>query len=746
MSRRCVSILSIPTLFTGRTDRLIYRVIKRFPITTILMAALAALFLPSPASAQGGFSSSSSISSPDALSPDQIQKAKETLQQQAPEKPAERPASPEVPSPPVEHGLSPFEAYIQGKRPLTVLTEIQQFGYGLFRQAPSTFAPVDSVPVGPDYLLGPGDEIRMSIWGKVNAEHPATIDREGKISLPQIGILHLAGLTFSEAKDFLEKEMSRYYKPSEVKMNVSMGRLRSIRVFVVGNAQRPGSYTLSSLSTLVNALFAAAGPSKNGTMRDIQLKRNGKTLVHFDLYDFLLKGDKSKDIRLMPEDVIFIPPVGPLAGIAGDVKNPAIYELREETKLLDLIWMAGGLTSVAFKGRVQVQRIEDHRFRTLFEMDMVGIENSPEKNVVLKDGDLIKIFPVVETKTTVVLSGAVANPGEYGVASGETKIRDVISKAGGLLYFSSNEAELTRIKVTQEGPRTERFMIDLSKAIGGDAEQNVFLETNDYLFIKTVPEWRLHRTVQVQGEVRFPGTYTVKKGERLSSLVERAGGFTDKAYLKGAVFTREAVRELQQRQLNDSIDRLEQQILSQSAEAIEASLTPEAALQQKVSVEQRRSLIAKMRAAKAKGRISIVLTPLEEFKDSPSDLPLEEGDTLFVPEKPQQVQVIGAVYNSTAFIYEPKATVATYIKKAGGVTESANDGESYLLKVDGTAISKEQAGGFFGGGFMSSKLDPGDTIVVPEKTERIYWLREVKDMTQILYQIAVTAGVLIVAF
>jgi protein involved in polysaccharide export with SLBB domain len=695
-----------------------------------------------------GFSAPSIKS--ESFSFDQIKRGKDLLEQQQafekqqgnrPETPAatERPQS-------TDKKLSAFEEYIQGKSTGAISTAITQFGYDLFQQSPDTFAPVDVVPVGPDYLLGPGDEIRLTLWGKVNAEHPTVIDREGKIALPQIGILHLAGLTFSETKNFLETELSRYYKPSEVKMNVSMGRLRSIRVFVVGNAQRPGSYTLSSFSTLINALFASGGPSKAGTMRDIQVKRNGVTQVHFDLYDFLLKGDKTKDIRLMPEDVIFIPPVGPLVGIAGDVKSPAIYELREETKLLDLIWMTGGLASVAFKGRVQVQRIEDHRFRTLFEMDMIGIEKSPEKNIVLQDGDLIKIFPVVETKSTITLTGAVANPGEYGVKSGMTRITDVISKAGGLLYFSSNEVELTRVKVTQKGPQTDRFIIDLFKAMEGDTEQNMLLETNDYLFIKTVPEWQLYRTVRIEGEVRFPGTYTIKKGETLSSLIERAGGFTDNAYLKGAVFTRESVQALQQRQLDESIDRLEQQILSQSAKAIEASLTPEVALQQKASIEQQHSLIAKMRAAKAKGRISIVLTSLEKFKGSPSDLPLEEGDILFIPEKPQQVQVIGAVYNSTAFIYDPKSTVATYIKKAGGVTEGANDSASYLLRVDGTAISKDQAGGFFGGGFMYSKLDPGDTIVVPERTERIYWLREVKDLTQILYQIAVTAGVLIVAF
>ncbi|WDT75429.1 MAG: SLBB domain-containing protein [Candidatus Manganitrophus sp.] len=668
----------------------------------------------------------------------QQHRASEKLQENRPEAPAKR-ERPQT----TDEELSAFEKYIQERNAGTISTAISQFGYDLFQQSPDTFAPVDAVPIGPDYLLGPEDEIKISVWGKVNADYSSAIDRDGTINIPQIGIVHLAGLTFAEGKTFLEKEFSRYYKASEVKMNVSLGRLRSIRIFVVGKAQRPGSFTLSSLSTLINALFASGGPSKAGTMRNIQVKRNGTTLVHFDLYDFLLKGDKTQDIRLMPEDVIFIPPVGPLVGIAGDVKSPAIYELKEETRLEELIDMSGGFNDIAFKSRIQIDRIVDHNQQKVLE---VGSDEIQEKRVQVQPGDLVKVFSVVQDQRMVRLSGAVQREGEYGISAGMT-VKDLIALAGGLKYYAyAKEAELTRVTPTPEGPKTEKLLVALGRVLDGEGGADVALKENDYLFVRAVPEWELHRTVMIQGEVRFPGAYTIEKGETLSSLIERAGGFRENAYLKGAVFTRESVRELQQRQLNDSIDRLEQQILSQSAESIEASLTPEGALQQKASMEQRRLLIAKMRAAKAKGRISIVLAPLEKFKGSPSDIPLEEGDILFVPEKPRQVQVIGAVYNSTAFIYDSKATVASYIKKAGGMTENANDGQAYLLKVDGTAISKEQAGGFFGGGFTSSTLDPGDTVVIPERTERIYWLREVKDMTQILYQIAVTAGVLIVAF
>lgn len=621
------------------------------------------------------------------------------------------------------------------KSSLLVSTDLKQFGYDLFRQAPSIFAPVEKVPVGPDYVIGPNDEIRITVWGKMEGNWSVTVDRDGNIGLPKVGILGVAGLTFKELKELLHKEFSKYYTGFE--MNLSMGALRTIRVYLVGNAENPGAYTVSSLSTLVNALFASGGPGKVGTMRDIQVKRGGKTIAHFDMYDFLLKGDKNNDLRLMPEDVIFIPPVGMLTAIAGSVNKPAIYELRGETKISQLIEMAGGLGTVAFKGRVQVDRIVDNSKQTVFESNLDDIR---DKEIMLQSGDLVKIYQVVEDKRIVKLSGAVQREGDYGFKPGLT-VKDLISM-GGLQYYASNQAELARVKVSQTGPQTARLVIDLSKAMEGDPKHNMMLEMNDFLLVRSVPEWQLFKTVEVSGEVRFPGTYTIMKGERLSALIERAGGFTDRAYFRGAVFTRESVRELQQKNLNDSIDRLEQQMLSQSSMGIQTALGPEEAMQLKAATEQQKALLAKMRAAKAQGRMVTRVDALDKFKGSLYDIELEDRDSLIIPAQPNSIQVMGSVYNSTAFIYQSNASISTFIEKAGGTTKYADDNELFVLKVDGSAVARRQSGMFF----MSSKLDPGDTIIVPEKVERIAWMREFKDLTQILYQIAVTAGVLIVAF
>lgn len=650
----------------------------------------------------------------------------------------------------VASGFSSFESYVN--RDLD--GDLRQFGYDIFKASLSSFEYGQALPVGPDYLLGPGDELRVTLWGKVNVDYMVSIDRDGKITLPELGVVHIAGLTFAEARDFLRKELNRYYKESEVKLNVGMGSLRSIRVFVVGKVTRPGGYTVSSLSTLINALFEAGGPSKAGSMRNIEVKRNGQTLVSFDLYDFLLRGDKTKDIRLMPEDVVFVPPVGPLVAVSGEVNSPAIYELKGESTIGEVIGLAGGVTDIAFKERVQISRVREKTREVVFES---VLDEAVEQGLEITPGDVIRVFSVVSDRGVVRLSGAVYRSGEYGVSDGLT-VKRLIEMAGGLRpHAYTKSMEITRVTPTQDGPVTTKISIDLGKAMEGDPGHDVPLMSNDYLLVRSVPEWKLYDTMEIKGEVRFPGTYTFRKGDTLSEIIERAGGFTEDAYLKGATFVRDSVRRLQQERLDESISRLEQEFLVSSTVATSVALTPEEAQQRESVMLQQKALIEKMRLARAKGRISIRLAPLDKFRGSPHDQTLEDGDVLTIPRKPAQVQVVGSVHNQTAFVYSADTSVEDYIRLAGGVTKNADEDEVYVLKADGTAVSRKAAGGWGiswdsgnnrwrGGGLMAMSLDPGDTVVVPVETEKIAWLREVKDITQILYQIAVTAGVLIVAF
>jgi len=325
--------------------------------------------------------------------------------------------------------------------PLDSPTEFQQmianstgktlaiYGAYLFRNPPSTFAPLNMVPVTPDYVVGPGDELLIQTWGQVTLNSRFIVDRSGSIYIPQVGTLHVAGLKFAQIQDYLKAQMGRVFRNFD--LNVNMGQLRSIQVFVVGQAKRPGSYTISSLSTLVTAIFATGGPAPQGSMRHIQLKREGKIIADFDLYDMLQHGDKTKDVQLLPGDVIYIPPVGPQVAVAGSVNAPAIYELKSVTSSTvgDVLELAAGLTSVASGEKLRLERVDEHRVRSMSEIAL----DSQGRATVLHDGDLLELVAIVDQyKDAVTLRGNVANPGRYAWKPG-MRVRDLIPNKDALI-------------------------------------------------------------------------------------------------------------------------------------------------------------------------------------------------------------------------------------------------------------------------------------------------------------------------
>ena len=325
--------------------------------------------------------------------------------------------------------------------PLDPPTEFQQmvanstgkmlpiYGSKLFRTLPSTFAPLNQVPVTPDYLIGPNDELLIQAWGQVTMNGRFVVDRSGAISLPQVGTVHVAGLRYDQLQPFIKGSDGRTLRNFD--LNVNMGQLRSIQVFIVGQARRPGTWTLSSLSTLVNAIFSTGGPAPSGSLRDIQLKRGGKTITNFDLYDLILNGDKSKDVALLPGDVIYIPPVGPQIAVAGSVNSPAIYELKpgEETTVSDALKLAAGLTSVAAGEKLRLERVDERQIRSVINVPLTAEGRSTR----LKDGDLIEIEAVVnQYKNSITLRGNVANPGRYGWRSG-MRVKDLLPNKEALI-------------------------------------------------------------------------------------------------------------------------------------------------------------------------------------------------------------------------------------------------------------------------------------------------------------------------
>jgi len=754
---------------------------------------------------------------------------------------------------------------------------LKQFGYSFFYQPPASFLPVQAVPVGPDYIIGPGDTIKIIIWGSVQGEYSLTVDRNGQVDIPKVGVVHVSGLTYRQLREVLDREFARQY--NNFQMNVSLDNLRTIQVYVVGQARFPESYAVSSLSTLVSVLFASGGPGKSGSMRNIQVRRGGKVVTTFDMYDFLLRGDKGRDIRLQSEDVVFIPPIGPVAAIGtprsmkevgevlktlarvqlqkraeespmassappgitpgitserswqseedlriiapykqqfqqeglsaykkeikpemikpapqnwleqefdkneaefeksfnislpeavtklamskgidfgGPVKVPGIYELKNERSLNDLLRLAGGLGDTAFKGRVQVLRVQERQAMILFDEDLGKIESrGPGFRIV--DGDFVEIFPVpslVEKKVTI--AGAIKNPGEFGFLD-NMRVSDLVTYAGGLLQQADkSDAEITRVTITPQGPETTRLQIRLSGALNNTLRDNLVLKPNDYLFIRTVPDWDIYKTVQIAGEVKSPGTYAIKKGETLSSVLSRAGGFTDRAYLLGGVLTRESTQAIQKQQLTAAIDRLEAQVMGSTSIKAQAATTPEEAKGAEVAAKQQLMLIASLRKVEPLGRVVIHLDDPERLRGTPDDITLEEGDRLMVPQVQSTVNVVGAVFAPTALVYAPHRTVSQYLTMAGGTTEIADDDEIYVIKANGAAVSRKGFSwiraswngtqyGYHPGGISSLTLDPGDTIVVPEQLERIAWIKEMKDIATILGNIAMTAGIAFVA-
>ena len=616
----------------------------------------------------------------------------------------------------------------------TLMQRLPRYGMSFFRNAPSTFAPRDTVPVTMDYRINVGDSMTLSVWGiPEEGNFNFTVERDGMARIPRIGVVRLAGLTLGQAESVIRSKLNQYY--SGFQMNLAMGQLSSIMVYVTGNAARPGAYTISSFSTLVNALLASGGPSRNGTLRKIELKRNGRTIAVFDMYAMLLKGDKTQDMRLEAGDVIYIPPVGPLVGVAGEVQMPGVYELNGTTRVQDILFTAGGLNAMTFQGRVQYYRIFGNSYASAFEGTLKEFENFE-----LHDGDIIRLFPIFNLSTTISITGPVVRGGDYAIVPGETKIADVINRAGGLTVTAADIAEVTRITPTLEGPVHERFRVNIFQALQGDPQNNIALQANDMITVLTIPDWKSQIWVTIGGEVHRPGRYSMFPGEKLSDLIERAGGFTPQAFLRGAIFTRVSVARDQRRALQQMADQLERDLL-QSAQAINGTM-------QESELRRRRQLVDSLRDIEIMGRVITKIDTPQSIAGTQWDYELQNGDALSIPATPITVSIIGAVYSSSSHLYNQNMSINSYISAAGGALKEAHKRMLYLLKSDGTVIRLTRRTGMLSTPWKapkgySAKIEPGDTIVVPVKYSDRNAIENLKDTVDIIYKVAVAAGVIL---
>ncbi len=645
------------------------------------------------------------------------------------------------------------------------------YGQSLFQNVPTTFAPVDHVPVTANYVIGPGDQLMIRAWGQIDLDLQARVDRNGAIYIPKVGNVNIAGLRFEQVQGFLKTQIGRIYQNFD--LNVTMGELRSIDIFVVGQANRPGRYTVSSLSTLANAVFASGGPSSAGSMRHIQLKRGSTVISDFDLYDLLLKGDKSKDVRLMPEDVIYFAPIGPQVAMGGQVNNPAIYELKTETTLGEALQLAGGLATTAQGSGVYVEQIKNREVRAIEEvkLDTAGLARP------LRDGDVLNFTPISPRFVdAVTLRGNVAVPGRYPWHEG-MRVSDLIPNREFLItrrYWeqqnsinlqmeASGSAQVAVNDVRKNAPEinwdyaviqrmssqdlsTELIPFNLGKAVlQHEDASNVPLQPGDIVTIFSqadlrVPREQQTKLVRLEGEFTASGVYRAGSGETLRDLVAKSGGLAPSAYLYASVFTRESTRIEQQSRLDLLISQMERDLARQEAQSTQSARTSDEANAARAAVQAQRASLDKLRQLKADGRIVLNLHPDDATVESIPAIPLEDGDQFYVPSRPIVVSVFGDVYNQGSFLQRPGKTVSRYLRDAGGPTRNADKSKMFVVLANGAVVSKETSSTFWSGGFASMILMPGDTVIVPEQLNPGAGWRKFRDFSQILFDFGLAAA------
>ena len=715
-------------------------------------------------------------------------------------------------------------------------SSLKPFGYDLFANAPTTFAPAASIPVSSDYLLGPGDTLDILFYGKTNTAFSLEINREGFVDFPQLGPVGLAGLTYGEAKDMLQARIAAQIIGTQV--SISMGSLRSMQVFVLGEAFKPGAYTVSSLSTITHALVSSGGVSDIGSLRNIQLKRQGKLVATLDLYDLLLAGDTSNDVRVQAADVIYIPTVGDLASIEGQVLRPAIYELKGTESIQDLVELAGGMGPKAFAQSARLQRINFDGFMTTLDVDLT---QSEDKSASLRGGDHLTVDAITNYKKDVVsLQGAVRHEGDFAwrdgmrvsdivatrdklnpdadlgavmlvreipnsadiemlifsfervladfssednqrlmsrdkiivlsaygdratqispyitqlkrqatlgtsakiVASGGTvrfpgeyplvegmSIDDLIRLSGGLVESAySQSAEIARIDLSN--PNRAVSSIVVSSLTGSST---MALQPSDYVEFRTIPDFRETQTISLEGEFVFPGTYAFDKGENLSSVIQRAGGFTDEAFVDGSIFLRESLKIREQQELDRLAKVLNDDLNADRLRDANSNIAVDDA-----QLTLQRNAIEALSSAEAQGRLVIPLMKIVNF--SVDDVALKTNDRLLIPKFSQEVTVIGEVQRPTSYLYDASFSQADYLMQSGGIKPSADKRGIYVVKAGGQVIMPTR--GWFRFRSAQANIGPGDTIVVPLDTDdtRIRGIPLLAEVSTIIYQLALGAA------
>ncbi|WP_027183729.1 SLBB domain-containing protein [Desulfovibrio inopinatus] len=711
-----------------------------------------------------------------------------------------------------------IEAAYQNRYSSAFSDTLSLYGYDLFAGTGSP--PSTASPPPESYRLGPGDEVRLRIWGAgADAEYTATIRSDGVVQFPRLGDVALTGLTLDEAETVVAEHAGRFVQGVETSLRLD--RLRDVEIVVTGEVGRPGLLLVPAFTSVLRALVLAGGVKKSGSLRRIALRRSGQAPVRVDLYAMMLAGDGAFQEPVRQHDVIFVPRLGQTVAVCGAVLTPGIFELAGETRLSEVFNLAGGALPQGATGRVRIRRFEQGSAFVVRDMnlasagavrirdgDMVEVEylHSQWPDAVRLDGhvwrptmlawhqgmqlseviprrDLLrpeavadfglihrydpnttryrsKTFPlarlfartydepvfshdIVEILSRkklgisepVQVSGAVWSGGEFPFSPG-MRLVDALALAGGVTFGArTGRIEISRKVMRQDRADIELLYLDMVE------DRNFTLQAYDSIFVPQIKDATNLASVTISGEVRYPGNYRMRSGERLSDLVDRAGGFTESAYFHGALFLSKRAKAVQAESLQRMVEELEirvSQAVATAAQTMDGTEDVRAADAARVGLS---SLIERLRKIEPQGRVTVRLTNLASFRGSPQDFVLEDGDSLEVPTAPSFVAVVGSVYSPGSFLHHNGLVVRDYLKKSGGPTSSADTGRIYIIKASGEVLSKESTG-LFTKSLERVTPMPGDTIVVPEDVERIPYLRLVKGVSDVLFKIATTTGIL----
>jgi polysaccharide biosynthesis/export protein len=662
-------------------------------------------------------------------------------------------------------GMRPVPTDSLGNRPAladSASTEAKNFGYDIFSLKPTTFEPLGFGPVPANYLLGPGDEILVQVWGAQELTARTTINREGYVVLPDVGPVMANGQTLDSFKAQLEKRLARIYSgigregKSRTWVDVSLGKLRSIQVFVLGDVVQPGGYTLTATSTIMNALYYAGGPTLKGSLRNLRVTRNNQVVHRADLYDYLARGIRSEDFKLENGDVLFVPPLSRQVTLEGEVRHPAIYELRDGDKLRDLLEVAGGFTATALRSRVQVERVipmEERRSdspedRKVIDLDMQGNGAALE----LSDGDIVRVFRNRDIlKNTVRLTGTAAyKPGTYELRPGMT-VADLVQEAGGLLGDAYTRwAHLVR---TRDNKTRELRSFNLAAALQRDPGSNLELAPLDEVQIFSIWDVRDPEHVTIQGLVRHPGAYDMLDGMTVTDLIVKAGGLRESAYRVRAEVSRIDPGAISEGKTADVLYVTLGDTLNMDSESSKFRLRkndivfvreiPNWGMQENVWVtgevrfpgvysltsktEQLSSIIERAggleptaylqaatftRKKDGTGRMAIDFEKALRNKGRKSnkfDLAMAAGDSINIPREPRTVKVVGDVGFPSSVLWEEGRGMNYYIDQAGGPLSTADKDKITVVMANGRVERPS---------FMHKpNPDAGATIHVPRKPE-----------------------------